>query len=56
MHNHSINTGHPTTQNNFQIMGREDHGIARTTKESIYIRVNNPALNRNVVKFNLHHI
>ena len=28
--NHSINTGHPTTQDNFQIIGREDHGIART--------------------------
>ena len=25
-------------------------------KESIYIRVNNPTLNRNIGKFNLHHI
>ena len=30
--------------------------IARTIKESIYIRVNNPTLNRNISKFNLHHI
>ena len=32
------------------------HGLARTTKESIYIRVYNPTLNRNVGKYNLHHI
>ena len=25
-------------------------------KESIYIRVNNPTLNRNIGKFNLHHV
>ena len=36
-------------------MGREDHSMARTIKESIYIRVNNPTLNWNVGKFNLHH-
>ena len=53
---HSISTCHPTTQNNFQIIGREDHGIARTIKESIYFRVNNPALNRNIGKLSLHHI
>ena len=35
---------------------REDHGLARTIKETIYIRVNNPTLNRNVGKYNLHHI
>ena len=53
---HSINTGHPTTQDNYQIIGSKDHGIARTIKESIYIRVNNPTLKRNIGKFNLHHI
>ena len=56
IHNHSSNTGHTTTQVNFQIIGREDHGIARTIKESIYIRVNNPSLNRNIGKFTLHHV
>ena len=35
---------------------REDHGLAQTIKESIYIRVNNPTLNRYVGKYNLHHI
>ena len=54
--NHTNNTGHTTTQDNFHIIGREDHGIVRTIKESIYIRVNNSTLNRNIGKFNLHHI
>ena len=53
---HSNNTGHPTIEDDFQIIGSEGHGIARTIKESIYIRVNNPTLNRNIGKFNLHHI
>ena len=33
-----------------------DHGLARTIKKSIYIRVNNLALNSNVGKYNLLHI
>ena len=53
IHNHSNTTGHTTSQDNFHIIWREDHGIARTIKESIYIRVNNPTLNRNIDKFNL---
>ena len=56
IYNHSHNTGCTTTQDNFQIIWREDHGIARTIKESIYIRVNNPTLNRYMGKFSLHHI
>ena len=56
IHNHSHNTGHTTTQDNFQIIEREDHGNPRTIKESIYIKVNNSTLNRNIGKFNLHHI
>ena len=30
--------------------------MARTIKEAIYIRVNNPTLNRNIDKYNLPHI
>ena len=56
IHYHSNTNSHITMQDNFQIIGREDHGIVRTTKESIYIRVNNATLNRNIGKFNLHHI
>ena len=56
IHHHCNITGHITTQDNFQIIGREDHGIARTIKESIYIMVNNPTWTRNIGKLNLHHI
>ena len=56
IHQHSTLTGHPTNQNNFQIIGREGHNLARNIKESIYIRVNNPSLNNNIGKFNLSHI
>ena len=44
IHHHSSQTGHPTNHNNFQIIGREGHNLARNIKESIYIRVNNPHL------------
>ena len=53
IHSHSHNTGHTTKQGTLQIIGKVDHGIARTIKESIYIRVTNPTLNRNIGKFNL---
>ena len=56
IHHHSSQTGHPTNHNNFQIIGREGHNLARNIKESIYIRVNNPTLNNNIGKFNLSHI
>ena len=52
IYHHSSNTGHPTTQQNFQIIGREQHGLARNIKESIFSKVNNPTLNKNVGKFN----
>ena len=32
IHNHSQNIGHTTTEDNFQVIGREGHGIARTIK------------------------
>ena len=56
IHHHSNLTGHPTNQNNFQIIGREGHNLARNIKESIFIRINNPTLNNNIGKFNLPHI
>ena len=42
IHHHSIQTGHPSNHNNFQIIGREGHNLARNIQESIYIRVNIP--------------
>ena len=56
IHHHSSHTDHPTSHNNFQIIGKEGYGLARNIKESIFIRVNNPTLNRNTGKFNLPHI
>ena len=56
IHAHSIQTGHNATPENFNIIGTEDHGLARTIKDSIYIRVNNSTHNRDIGMYNLHHI
>ena len=56
IHGYSQTMGHPIEDQNFNIIGREDWGQARTIKESIYIRVNNPTLNQNIGKYNLKHI
>ena len=45
-----------TTVENFKIIGREGQNMARVIKEVIYIRVNNPTLNRNIGKYNMPHI
>ena len=56
IHAHIQQTGHTITDTSFNIIGRENWGQARTIKESIYIRVNNPTLNQNIGKYNLSHI
>ena len=56
IHEHIKQTRHTKTSNNFNIIGREDQGLARTIKEFSYIRVNNPTLNRNIGKYSLNHI
>ena len=53
---HNNATGHTTSVENFKIIGREGHGMARTIREAICIRVNNPTLNKNIGKYNLPHI
>ena len=50
---HSVQTRHNSSPDNFNIIGREDQGQARTLKEAIYIKVNNPTLNRNIGKYSL---
>ena len=47
---HSNITGHNTTLENFSILGKEDQHLLRLIKESIYIRVINPSLNKNIAK------
>ena len=53
---HQNTTGHEVSLDNFSIVGREDNSIARNIKEAIYIRANDPSLNRNIGKFQLPHI
>ena len=50
IHVHIQQTGHTSTYTSFNIIGREDQGQARTIKESIFIRVNNPTLNQTLVR------
>ena len=56
IYDHSNITGHQVTIENFNIVGREDQNLSRAIKEALYIRVNNPSLNRNIGKFHLPHI
>ena len=56
IYDHSNITGHQVTIENFNIVGREDQNLSRANKEALYIRVNNPSLNKNIGKFHLPHI
>ena len=56
MFDHCYTTGHNININNFTIMGREDQNLARAIKEALFIRVNDPSLNRNIGKYHLPHI
>ena len=53
---HYNTTGHKISIENFDIVGRDDKNLMRTIKEAIYIRVNDPSLNRNIGKYHLSHI
>ena len=56
IYDHSNISGHSVTIYNFKIIGREDLNQIRTIKEALYIRVNDPSLNRNVGKYHLPHV
>ena len=56
IYNHDNISGHMIRIDNFSIVGREDQNLMRTIKEALYIRVNNPSLNRNIGKYHLPHI
>ena len=53
---HQNTSGHTTSIGNFKIVGREENNLTRTIQEAMFIRVNNPTLNRNIGKYNLPHI
>ena len=56
IYDHSNITGPQVTIDNFNIIGREDQNLSRAIKEALYIRINNPSLNRNIGKYHLPHI
>ena len=56
IHDHCVISGHNATIDNFEIVGREGPNLLRTIKEALYIRVNNPSLNKNIGKYHLPHI
>ena len=53
---HNNISGHSTTINNFTVVGREELNLSRLIKESMFIRVNNQSLNKNIGKYHLPHI
>ena len=50
---HYNTSGHNININNFTIVGREDQNLTRATKETLFIRVSDPSLNRNIGKYHL---
>ena len=56
IYDHFNTTGHNITIENFNIVGREDQNLSRWIKEALFIRVNNPSLNKNIGKYHLPHI
>ena len=56
IHDHSNTTGHTTSLENFSIVGREEQNLSRLIKESMFIRVKSPSLNKNIGKYHLPHL
>ena len=55
-YDHGNTSGHYTSVGNFPIVSREVYSITRTIKEAMHIRVNDPSLDRKILKFQLPHI
>ena len=51
IHMHTSTTGHPVSPDCFTIVDRKSQGLSRNIKEAMYIKVNDPPLNRNLGKF-----
>ena len=56
IHQHTSSTGHPVSPDCFNIVHSESQGTTRNIKEAMFIRVNDPTLNRNLGKYQLPHI
>ena len=55
-YDHCNISGHTVNINNFTIVGRENQNLTRAIKETLFIRVNDPSLNRNIGKYHLPYI
>ena len=55
IHLHTTTTGHPVSPDCFSTVDRESQGMVWNIKEAMYIKVNDPSLNRNLGKFQLSH-
>ena len=56
IYDHYNITDHNIKLENFSIVGNEDQNLKRAIKEAMYIRANDPSLNRNVGKYHPPHI
>ena len=56
IHLHSTTTGHPMDPEQFKIVHKEVNSHSRTIKEAMFIRVQDPTLNRNLGEYQLPHI
>ena len=56
IYDHYNTSGHNVTIENFSIAEREDQNLMKNVKQALYIRVNNPSLNRNIGTYHLPHI
>ena len=56
IHHHSSSTEHLLIPECFNIIHWETQGSSRNIKEAMFIRVNDPLLNRNLGKYQLPHI
>ena len=56
IHLHTSTTGHPVSPESFTIVDREAQGLTRNVTEAMYIKVNDPSLNRNLGKFQIPHV
>ena len=56
IYDHANITSHHTSVDIFSIVSSESHNLTSTIKEAMYIRVNDPSLNRKIRKYQLSHI
>ena len=55
-YDHCNTSGHKDNINNFTRVGREDQNLTRAINKALFIKVNDPSLNRNIGKYHLPHI